>query len=53
MESERQNKDINAMQETRKLLNELISNLSREEINRIREKLNENEPVYNFLKKIR
>ena len=53
MESKRQNKDINAIQETRKLLNELRSDLSREEIYRIRKKLNENEPVYNLLKKKR
>ena len=32
------------------LLNELRSNLSREEINRIREKLYKQEAVYNFLK---
>ena len=50
MESTRQNNDINAIQETRQLLNELRSNLSREEMNRIREKLYKKETVYSFLK---
>ena len=40
----------NAIKEARELLNELRSNLSREEINRIREKLYKKEAVYNFLK---
>ena len=50
MEPKRQNNDINAIQKTRQLFNELRSNLSREEINKIRKKLNKKEPVYNFLK---
>ena len=50
MESTRQNNDINAIQETRQLLNELRSNLSREEMNRIREKLYKKETVYSFFK---
>ena len=39
MESTSQNNGIYDIQETRKLFNELKSNLSRKEINRIREKL--------------
>ena len=50
MEPTRQNNDINATQETRQLLNELRSNLSREEINRIREKPYKKEADYNSLK---
>ena len=50
MEPTRQNNDINAIQETRQLLNELRSNLSHEEINRIREKLYKKESDYNSLK---
>ena len=50
MESISQNNSINSIQETRQLLNELRSNLSREETNRIREKLYKMEAVYNFLK---
>ena len=50
MEPTSQNNDINAIQETRQLLNELRSNLSREEMNRIREKLYKKETVYSFLK---
>ena len=38
MELTRQNNDINAIKDARKLFNEIRSNLSREEINRIREK---------------
>ena len=38
----------NAFKDARQLLHECKSNLLREEINRIRKKLNENEPVYNF-----
>ena len=45
-----QNNIINAINDVRMLLNELRSNLSREEINRIREKLYNQEAVYNFLK---
>ena len=40
----------NAIKEVRELFNELRSNLSREEINRIRKKLYKKEVVYNFLK---
>ena len=40
----------NAIKETRELLNELRSNLSREERNRIRKELYKKEAVYNFLK---
>ena len=39
MEPTNQNNDINVIQETRQLFNELRSNLSHEEIDRIREKL--------------
>ena len=50
MESTSQNNGIYDIQETRKLFNELRSNLSREEINRIRKNLYKKEAVYNFLK---
>ena len=50
MESPTLNNDINAIKEARKLFNELKSNLSREEMDRIREKLYKKEVVYNFLK---
>ena len=40
----------NPIKEVRELFNELRSNLSREEINRIRKKLYKKEVVYNFLK---
>ena len=40
----------NAIKEVRELFNELRSNLSREEINRIRKKLYKKEVAYNFLK---
>ena len=50
MEPTNQNNDINVTQVTRQLFNELRSNLSRKEINRIRKKLNTKEFVYNFLK---
>ena len=46
-----QNNGINAIKEARKLFNEVRSNLSREETNRIRKKLYEKEDDYNFLKK--
>ena len=42
----------NATKEVRELFNEVRSNLSREETNRIREKLYKKEAVYNFLKEI-
>ena len=41
---------INAIKEIRELFSELRSNLSREEINRIRKELYKKEAVYNFLK---
>ena len=50
MEPTNQNNNINVTQVTRQLFNELRSNLSREETNRIRNKLNEKESIYNFLK---
>ena len=50
MKSPTSNNDINAIQETRKLLNELRSNLFRKDTKRIREKLYKKEAVYNFLK---
>ena len=50
MESTTINNNINAIKEVRKLLNEIRSNLSREEINKIREKLYKNEANYDSLK---
>ena len=50
MEPTRQNNDISAMGETKKLFNEVRSNRSGEETKRIREKLYKKEAVYNFLK---
>ena len=50
MESTTINININAIKEVRELFNELRSNLSREEINRIRKNLYKKEAVYNFLK---
>ena len=44
------NNSINAIKDVKKLFNKLRSNLSREEANRIREKLYKKEAVYNFLK---
>ena len=44
------NNDIKAIKDARKLLNELRSNLSHEEINRIRKILYKKEVVYNILK---
>ena len=40
----------NTIKEVRELFNELRSNLSREEIDRIRKELYKKEVVYNFLK---
>ena len=40
----------NTIKEVRELFNELRSNLSREEINRMRKELYKKEAVYNFLK---
>ena len=50
MESTRQNNSINAINSVRMFLNELRSNLSREETKRIRDKLCKKEAIYNFLK---
>ena len=50
MESTRQNNSINVINDARKLLNGIRSNLSREETKRIREKLYIKEAVYNILK---
>ena len=50
MKPTRQNNNINAIKEVRELFNELRSNLSHEEINRIRKELYKKEAVYNFLK---
>ena len=50
MESTTINNGINPIKEVRKLLNEIRSNLSREEINKIREKLYKNEATYDSLK---
>ena len=44
------NNNIKAIKDARKLPNELRSNLSHEEINRIRKKLYKKEVVYNILK---
>ena len=51
MEPTTSNNSINAIKDIRKLFNELRSNLSREETNRIREKLYNEEVIHNFLKK--
>ena len=51
MEPTSQNNGINAIKEARKIFNEVRSNLSREETNRIRKKLYKKEDDYNFLKK--
>ena len=50
MESTRQYNNINAINNARMLLNELRSNLSREETKRIRDKTYKKEAIYNFLK---
>ena len=46
-----QDNSINAIQDIKKLFNELRSNLSCEETNRIRKKLYKKEDDYKFLKK--
>ena len=51
MEPSKQNNVINDIQKTRELFNGTRSNLYRNEINRIREKLYKKEAIYNFLKK--
>ena len=50
MESSKQNNVINDMHKARELFNETRSNLSRNEINKVREKLYKKEAIYNFLK---
>ena len=50
MESTRQNNSINVINNARMPLNELSSDLSREETKRIRDKLYKKETIYNFLK---
>ena len=50
MEPTRQDNIINDIKESRKLFNEIRSNLPREETKRIRYKLHKKETVYNFLK---
>ena len=50
MKSRTTNNVINAIKEVRELFSKLRSNLSREEINRIRKELYKKEAVYNFLK---
>ena len=50
MKSIRQNNNINAIKEVRKLFNNVRNNLSREEINKTREKLRGIEAVYSVLK---
>ena len=50
MESARQNNSINVINNARMLLNEIRSNLSREETKRIRDKLYKKEATYSFLK---
>ena len=50
MEPTRQDNIINDIKESRKLFNEIRSNLPREETKRIRYKLPKRETVYNFLK---
>ena len=44
------NHKYNVIKEVRELFNELRSNISREEINRIRKELYKKEAIYNFLK---
>ena len=50
MESSKQNNVINDIHKARELFNETRSNLSRNEINKVREKLYKKEAIYNFLK---
>ena len=48
MESRTTDNNINAIKDVREFFNQLRSNLSREEINRIRKELYNKEAVYNF-----
>ena len=50
MKSIRQNNNINAIKEVRKLFNDVRNNLSHEETKRIRKKLHRIEAVYSVLK---
>ena len=50
MESSKQNNVINDIHKARELFNETRSNLSRNEINKVKEKLYKKEAIYNFLK---
>ena len=50
MESTRQNNNIKAIKEVRKLFNDVRNNLSNEETKRIRKELYKKEVIYNFLK---
>ena len=50
MESTRQNNNIKAIKEVRKLFNDVRNNLFNEETKRIRKELYKKEAVYNFLK---
>ena len=50
MESSKQNNVINDIHKARELFNETRSNLSRNEINKVREKLYKKEAIFNFLK---
>ena len=50
MESTRQNTNIKALKEIRKLFNDVKNNLSNEETKRIIKELYKKEVVYNFLK---
>ena len=50
MESIRQNNNIKAIKEVRKLFNDVRNNLSNEETKRIKKELYKKEVVYNFLK---
>ena len=50
MEPTSQNNSINAINDVRTILSELRSNLSCEELNRIRKKLYKKEAICNFLK---
>ena len=50
MESTRQNNNINAIKEVRKLFNDVRNNLSHEEAKRIRKKLRSIEAIYSVLK---
>ena len=50
MESTRQNNNIKAIKEVRKLFTDVRNNLSNEETKRITKELYKKEVVYNFLK---